>query len=139
MMLLVHDIDATLQFYTGGFGMRILLDSGEGGGRMVQLGSAGLEGELWLLAAETEAQRAKVGHQGGDMPLSLIYSGDLAQDLSRLATLGREPMDGIVEDGDGTLHCRIADLYGNLWVLAQLPEEGAKPARKRAAASRRAA
>ena len=138
-MLLVHDIDATLQFYTSGFGMSTLLDCGEGSGRMVQLGHGGMEGELWLLAAETEAQRAKVGLQGREVPLGVIYSADIQQDLRRLSGLGQEPKGGIVKDGDGALHCRIPDLYGNLWVLAQLAVAGEKPVTRRKTAARKAA
>lgn len=127
MMLLVHDFEKALGFYSAGLGMTISLDLGSGASRLLQLSHQGFDAELWLVLAESVAQRAKVGLQGRDHPLGVIYTTELEADLARLAQFDTLPVAGVVNDPDGAQHCRIDDLYGNRWVMVQLATPVAKP------------
>ena len=111
LVLLVNDYDTAIAFYQDKLGMEVFVDMAVG----QQQPSVG----VWLLQAQTQAQRDRVGDQTGGQPVGVFYTDDVARDHARFAGRGvrftREPVD----DGN-TVYAHFIDLYGNEFVLVQI-------------------
>ena len=74
---------------------------------------------VWLLQAQTQAQRDRAGDQTGGQPVGVFYTSDTRRDHARFAAQGvrftREPVEDAV-----AVYAHFIDLYGNEFVLVQL-------------------
>ncbi|WP_144655403.1 VOC family protein [Achromobacter dolens] len=120
LVLLVNDYDTAIAFYQDKLGMEVFVNMAVGQQRYVHLRlpeqpSVG----VWLLQAQTQAQRDRVGDQTGGQPVGVFYTDDVARDHARFAGRGvrftREPVD----DGNA-VYAHFIDLYGNEFVLVQI-------------------
>lgn len=125
VVVLVQDYDAALAFYRSAFGARVLFDApSPAGGRYLHVGF-GSEGDagVWLLLASGEAA-ARVGRQTAGEPLAVFYTADVRGAVARAAAVGAEVVRP-VESADGASFAHVADLYGNVFVLVELPSAAA--------------
>lgn len=118
-VLLVGDADAAVAFYHRTLGFRVLHDQTTDGYRRVHIGVPGQDGVgLWLIPVVGEDDRALIGRQSGGYPLLVLYTDDLHVVHDRLRTLHVRTWDERDDSGSSSLH--MADLYGNVIVIAQL-------------------
>ena len=80
LVLLVNDYDTAISFYQDKLGMEVFVDMAVGQQRFVHLRlpeqpSVG----VWLLQAQTQAQRDRVGDQTGGQPC-LLYTSPSPRD-----------------------------------------------------------
>lgn len=125
VVVLVQDYDAALAFYRAAFGARVLFDAPSPAGDRylhVGFGPAGGAG-VWLLRASGEAA-ARVGRQTAGEPLAVLYTPDVRGAVARAAAAGAEVVRP-VESADGASIAHLADLYGNVFVLVELPADAA--------------
>ena len=116
--VLVRDYDEAIAFYTRAFGLDLLEDSPQGGGkRWVVVGSpdggAGLR-----LAVAKPAQEGLVGRQNGDGVGFFLHVEDLDATLAAAVAHGAVPTESIREEPHGRVII-VEDLYGNRWDLIQ--------------------
>lgn len=120
LVILVNDYDTAIAFYQDKLGMEVFVDTAVGTQRYVHLRlheqpSVG----VWLLQAQTQAQRDRVGDQTGGQPVGVFYTSDTRRDHARFAAQGvrftREPVEDAV-----AVYAHFIDLYGNEFVLVQL-------------------
>ncbi|MBR8654134.1 VOC family protein [Achromobacter sp. Marseille-Q0513] len=120
LVILVNDYDTAIAFYQDKLGMEVFVDTAVGAQRYVHLRlheqpSVG----VWLLQAQTQAQRDRVGDQTGGQPVGVFYTSDTRRDHARFAAQGvrftREPVEDAV-----AVYAHFIDLYGNEFVLVQL-------------------
>lgn len=119
LVLLVNDYDTAISFYQDKLGMEILVDMTVSQQRYVHLRlpeqpSVG----VWLLQAQTQAQRDRVGDQTGGQPVAVFYTDDVVRDHLRLTARGvrftKEPVNDTA-----AIYAHFIDLYGNEFVLMQ--------------------
>lgn len=125
MVVLVQDYDAALSFYRAAFGAQVVFDApSPTGGRYLHLAFGTEPGAgVWLLRASGEAA-ARVGRQTGDEPLAVFYTSDVHAAVARAAAAGAAVVRP-VESADGASFAHLADLYGNVFVLVELPAAAA--------------
>lgn len=120
LVILVTDYDTAIAFYQDKLGMEVFVNMAVGAQRYVHLRlpeqpSVG----VWLLQAQTQAQRDRVGDQTGGQPVGVFYTSDTRRDHARFAAQGvrftREPVEDAV-----AVYAHFIDLYGNEFVLVQL-------------------
>ncbi|MGZ8457992.1 MAG: VOC family protein [Gemmatirosa sp.] len=125
IVVLVRDYDAALAFYQAAFGARVLFDAPSPTGARylhVTLASEGTREPavgFWLLRAE-DADDAHVGRQTGGQPLAVLYTSDVQAAVARVLTAAGTLVRP-VQSADGTSFAHVADLYGNEFVLVELP------------------
>jgi predicted enzyme related to lactoylglutathione lyase len=120
VIILVEDYDAALDFYQAAFGARVLFDApSPTGGRYLHVGF-GADGGIgvWFLRAGGDAG-ARVGRQTGGEPLVVFYTPDVRAAVARAEAAGADVVRPI-ETGGGASFAHVADLYGNVLVLAEL-------------------
>jgi catechol 2,3-dioxygenase-like lactoylglutathione lyase family enzyme len=119
--LLVRDYEEAIRFYTDKLGFTVSEDAAVGEDRWVVLDlPESREPGLALTLAQTEEDRAVVGHQAGSFPLFALGTDDCLEEYRRMQERGvvfhgepqREPW------GTGVL---FEDLYGNKIYLNQEP------------------
>jgi len=119
--LLVRDYEEAIRFYTDKLGFTVSEDVTFGEDRWVVLGlPESREPGLALTLAQTEEDRAVVGHQAGSFPLFALGTDDCLGEYQRMKERGvifhgepqREPW------GTGVL---LEDLYGNKIYMNQEP------------------
>ncbi|PTW98768.1 glyoxalase [Achromobacter mucicolens] len=122
LVLLVNDYDTAIAFYRDKLGMEVSVDMPVGQQRYVHLRlhdqpSVG----MWLLQAQTQAQRDRVGDQTGGQPVGVFYTDDVLRDHAHFAAKGvrftREPVHE-----ETAAYAHFIDLYGNEFVLVQLKQ-----------------
>jgi len=120
LVLLVRDYDEAIAFYTEklGFEKFVDIDAGERRYVHVRLPSQPDFG-IWLLHAESDADRQRIGTQTAGQPVAVIYTDRLLEDVDTLSRRGvnfvRPPK---IESGAAFAH--FLDLYGNEFVLVEL-------------------
>lgn len=130
LVVLVEDYDAALTFYRSAFGARVLFDApAPAGGRYLHVGFDAQEGEanggpaagaaIWLLRA-TGAESGRVGRQTGGEPLAVFYTPDVRAAVQRAQAAGAAVVRA-VDTADGASFAHVADLYGNVFVLVEMP------------------
>lgn len=121
VVVLVRDCEAALAFYRAAFGARVLYDGpGPSGERYLHVGFGAETGAgIWLLRAGGGSS-ARVGQQTGGEPLIVFYTPDLAVAVARAVAAGAEIVRA-VEHADGAGFAHLADLYGNVILLVELP------------------
>lgn len=88
--MFVHDQDATINFYKK-LGLVVHTDADFGGMRWLTLCfPKKREFELVVMKATTDAQKALVGKQGGDVPFFNLESNDCQKDYETLKAQGVE-------------------------------------------------
>lgn len=125
VVVLVHDYDAALAFYSAAFGARVLFDApSPTGDRYLHVGFGPDGGAgLWLLRASGNAA-AHVGRQTAGEPLAVFYTADVRTAVACAVAAGAELVRP-VEGADGASFAHLADLYGNVFVLVELPRAAA--------------
>jgi catechol 2,3-dioxygenase-like lactoylglutathione lyase family enzyme len=124
MTLLVHDLDATKDFYMKAFGFNCLYDGEVAPGlRTVHVGPGGqAEPGLWLLKATSPEGTTRIGAQTAGEPALVFYTESLADDLRHLETLGVSPLRPVAGSLSGTKFAHVVDNNGNEIVLVELHE-----------------
>lgn len=120
LVVLVQDYAEALAFYRAAFDARVLFDApSPTGDRYLHVGF-GPEGSagVWFLRASGETA-SRVGRQTGGEPLAVFYTSDVHAAVARAAAAGAEIVRPI-ESAGGASFAHVADLYGNVFVLAEL-------------------
>jgi predicted enzyme related to lactoylglutathione lyase len=134
VVVLVHDYDAALAFYQAAFGARVVFDApSPTGDRYLHVT---LEPEVaapvvdavtrapavgfWLLRAR-DADDGCVGRQTGGQPLAVLYTSEVRAAVARVHAAGGTLVRP-VQSADSASFAHVADLYGNEFVLVELPE-----------------
>jgi predicted enzyme related to lactoylglutathione lyase len=120
LVVLVHDYADALAFYQSAFDAHVLFDApSPTGGRYLHVGF-GPEGSagVWFLRADGETA-VRVGRQTGGEPLAVFYTPDVHAAVARAAAAGATIVRP-VERAAGASFAHVADLYGNVFVLAEL-------------------
>lgn len=131
LVLLVKNYEEALSFYTASFGFEILYDqiNTENNTRYLHIGFRENNNcGLWLLKAESEAERLAVGKQTAGAPFLVLYTRDLLSLHHKLRESNVTVRIGPIADKDYSfLHC--LDLYGNEIIVVQTHDEhgGATP------------
>jgi catechol 2,3-dioxygenase-like lactoylglutathione lyase family enzyme len=122
VVLLVHDYDEALRFYSQ-LGFQVLFDQvADNGFRFVHIGLSDQNGVgLWLLQPADEEQRSLVGRQTGSQPMLVLYTDDVHSDYLRLGAQGVVFRDEPREEADSFV-AHFRDLYGNEHVLVQVKD-----------------
>ncbi|MCX4390092.1 VOC family protein [Micromonospora peucetia] len=121
LVVLVDDPDAALAFYQGVLGFRVLHDQTADGYRYLHVGVPGQETVgLWLMTATSDRERELIGRQRGGQPLLVLYTEDLDAVREHLCRHGVRVWNEREDADSRSLH--LADLYGNVIIVAQLPE-----------------
>ena len=125
LVVLVREYEPALAFYRAAFGARVLFDApSPAGGRYLHVGFGPEDGAgLWLLRAGGEAA-ARVGRQTAGEPLAVLYTPNVRAAVARAAAAGAEVVRP-VDSADGASFAHLADLYGNVFVLVELPSAAA--------------
>lgn len=121
-ILLVEDYEASAAFYEKVLDFDRIFDmTTDVGQRFLQLGDKESNVGVWLLKAEGEAQRARVGNQTAGQPTLVVYTEDLEVLYERLmkhkVEIKIEPVKGPEYD---FLHCFDHD--GNEIVVVELKD-----------------
>lgn len=121
VVVLVHDYDAALAFYHAAFGARVLFDApSPSGDRYLHVGFGAEAGVgMWFLRANGDAV-TRVGRQTGGEPLAVLYAPDVRAAVERARAAGADVVRPL-ESADGACFAHVADLYGNVFVLVELP------------------
>lgn len=133
LVVLVRDYDEALAFYQAAFGATVLFDApSPTGDRFLHLGfgaspdatatdSGNTPGiGIWLLRV-SGADADRVGRQTGGQPLAVFYTPDVAAAVARVQAAGGKTVRPIRSAG-GASFAHVVDLYGNEFVIVQLPE-----------------
>ena len=116
--VLVRDYDEAIAFYTRAFGLDLLEDSPQGGGkRWVVVGSIDGGAGLRLAVAKPD-QEGLVGRQNGDGVGFFLHVEDLDATLAAAVAHGAVPTESIREEPHGRVII-VEDLYGNRWDVIQ--------------------
>ncbi|MEV0928853.1 VOC family protein [Streptomyces spongiicola] len=119
LVVLVEDPDAALAFYRDVLGFRVLHDRTADGFRYVHVGVPGQDAVgLWLMTAGSGRERELIGRQCGGQPLLVLYTTDLDAVRAHLHGHGVRVWNEREDTDSRSLH--LADLYGNVIVVAQL-------------------
>jgi predicted enzyme related to lactoylglutathione lyase len=134
VVILVRDYDAALAFYRAAFGARVVFDAPSStGDRYLHVTlepEAAVSGTsaatpvpavgFWLLRAH-DADDAHVGRQTAGHPLAVLYTPDVRTSVTRVQAAGGTLVRP-VQSADSASFAHVADLYGNEFVLVELPE-----------------
>ena len=127
VVVLVRDYDAALAFYKEAFGARVVFDApSPTGDRYLHVvlepeGASGTQGPavgFWFLRPTADNDR--VGRQTGGEPLAVIYATDVDAAVARVQAAGGALVQP-VRSADGASFAHVADLYGNEFVLVEMP------------------
>jgi predicted enzyme related to lactoylglutathione lyase len=138
VVILVRDYDAALGFYQAAFGARVLFDAPTpSGDRYLHIGLGPESADsvvhsrrapevgFWLLRP-AGAEYERVGRQTGGEPLAVLYTPDVRGALTRVTAAGGVVVRP-VETADGASFAHVADLYGNEFVLVEVPANAGLP------------
>ncbi|HEY9514368.1 MAG TPA: VOC family protein [Gemmatimonadaceae bacterium] len=123
--ILVHDYDEALEFYRDVLGFHPLHDTtAPDGQRYLHMGIPGQAGDppvgLWFLQPGN-GDSDLIGCQAGGQPLLVLYTDDCRATAATLAERGvRFPR--LPAERDGAVFAHFLDLYGNEFVLVELPQ-----------------
>ncbi|MEU6264641.1 VOC family protein [Saccharopolyspora shandongensis] len=121
VVVLVDDPDAALAFYRDILGFCVLHDQTTDGHRYLHIGVPGQDAiGIWLMTATSDQERNLVGRQCGGQPLLVLYTADLDAVREHLRGHGVRVWAEREDADSRSLH--LADLYGNVIIVAQLGE-----------------
>jgi predicted enzyme related to lactoylglutathione lyase len=135
VVVLVRDYGAALAFYQAAFGARVVFDAPSPTGdrylhvsleppaaaHATDAASPAPAVGFWLLRA-SGAAAGQIGRQTGGHPLAVLYTADVRAAISRVEAAGGT-IARPLESADGASFAHVADLYGNEFVLVELPSQ----------------
>ncbi|RAI98674.1 glyoxalase/bleomycin resistance protein/dioxygenase superfamily protein [Chitinophaga skermanii] len=120
VVILVHDYDDALDFYSKVLNARILFQqTTETGQRFLHIGFDDRHLGIWFLLAEDETQKQLVGQQTGDQPALVMYTNDMQAFLTLLDEYQVKIIRPLKSD-PSSQYIHFADLYGNEIIMVQL-------------------
>jgi catechol 2,3-dioxygenase-like lactoylglutathione lyase family enzyme len=122
--LVVRDYDEAIAFYTEKLGFTLVEDKPIENKRWVLVAPHGRNSPSLLLArAVTPEQQSRIGNQTGGRVFLFLHTDDFWRDYRDLTARGVRFVRPPKEESYGTVAV-FEDLYGNLWDLLQLREQG---------------
>ena len=119
MTVLVPDYAAGIAFFAGVLDFEVLEDTDLGDGkRWVRVAPRGAETGLLLAAADTDAQRARVGDQTGGRVMGFVETADFDADHARFVERGLRFLEAPRRELYGTVAV-FEDPWGNRWDLIE--------------------
>ena len=85
LSLIIPDYDAAIAFYCGQMGFDLVADIPQGRKRWVEVRPPAGGPSFVLARADTDAQRAAIGHQGAGRVWLFLETDDFAADFARLS------------------------------------------------------
>ena len=116
--LIVPDYQAGLDFYVGKLGFSLIEDVDQGHKRWITVAPSGGGCALVLARAETEAQRAAMGAQGGGRVWLFLETLDFAKDYAAMQEAG-VVFEEAPRHEDYGIVAVWRDPFGNRWDLLQ--------------------
>jgi catechol 2,3-dioxygenase-like lactoylglutathione lyase family enzyme len=119
MVVLCHSAAQARRFYEA-LGFAPIFEGELADGRpLLHLGVASQNGVgLWLIEADGDEERSRVGAQTGDTPSMVLYCDDLDADVAAVQAAGGAVLRHGADASARSAHVR--DPAGNVIVLAQL-------------------
>ncbi len=118
LSLLVPDYDAAIAFFCQGLGFTLTEDSPQGSKRWVTVSPPGQDFRLILARADTPAQIAAIGQQGGGRVWLFLHSDDFTADAAKITAAGGTFEEQPRHEPYGTVAV-WRDPFGNRWDLIQ--------------------
>jgi len=118
LSLLVPDYDPAIEFFCQGLGFSLIEDMAQGPKRWVRISPPGQGVSLILARADTDAQKAAIGQQGGGRVWLFLQSDDFAGDAAKIAAAGGVFEEPPRHEPYGTVAV-WRDPFGNRWDLIQ--------------------
>lgn len=116
--LVVPDYEGAVAFFCAGLGFDLVDDVDQGTKRWVTIRAPGGGPLLVLGRAETDAQRAAVGHQAGGRVWLFLETDNFARDAVRIVAVGGTFEEPPRHEPYGTVAV-WRDPYGNRWDLIE--------------------
>jgi catechol 2,3-dioxygenase-like lactoylglutathione lyase family enzyme len=121
--LLVRDYEEAIAWFTQKLGFAVITDAPiPPDERWVTVAPAGGQAAVRLARAETDRQRAQIGHQADERVLLYLHTDDFARDHAAYTARGVRFVEAPRHENYGTVAV-FEDLYGNRWDLIQLKEK----------------
>ncbi len=124
VVILVADYDEAFKFYEENLGCKKFFDlHNESGQRFLHIcfNSESPAG-IWLLKAETDEQKRRIGNQTAGLPVFVLYTDSFEELFERFIQYNIKIVKG-PEVTSGSMSLNFLDLYGNEIVLVQLIKE----------------
>lgn len=118
--VLVRDYDEAVEFYTRGFGLELLEDTDQGGGKRWVVVGDPARGAGLRLAVATPDQEPLVGAQCGDSVAFFLHVEDLGATMAAALAAGAAATEEPREEPHGRVVI-LRDLYGNKWDVIEPP------------------
>jgi catechol 2,3-dioxygenase-like lactoylglutathione lyase family enzyme len=118
LSLLVPDYDAAIAFFCHGLGFILAEDIPQGSKRWVTVCPPGQDFRLILARADTPAQIAAIGKQGGGRVWLFMQSDDFTADAAKITAAGGTFEELPRDEPYGTVAV-WRDPFGNRWDLIQ--------------------
>ena len=118
LSLLVPDYDAAIAFFCQGLGFTLVEDIPQGPKRWVTVSPPGQDFRLLLARADTPAQIAAIGQQGGGRVWLFLHSDDFTADAAKIIAAGGTFEEHPRHEPYGTVAV-WRDPFGNRWDLIQ--------------------
>lgn len=118
LALVVPDYDVAIAFYVGKLGFRLLADIDQGPKRWVTVAPPGSDTALVLARADTDTQRAAIGHQAGGRVFLFLETDDFARDHATMIAAGVTFEEAPRHEPYGTVAV-WRDPFGNRWDLLE--------------------
>lgn len=118
LSLLVPDYDAGIAFFCHGLGFTLCEDIDQGTKRWVSVSPPGQEMRLILARADTPAQIAAIGQQGGGRVWLFVHSDDFTADAAKITAAGGVFQEPPRHEPYGIVAV-WRDPFGNRWDLIQ--------------------
>jgi catechol 2,3-dioxygenase-like lactoylglutathione lyase family enzyme len=118
--LLVRDYEEAIVWFTDKLGFGVVADAPiPPNERWVTVAPPGGQAAVRLARAETDRQRAQIGHQADERVLLYLHTDDFARDPAAYSARGVRFVEAPRHESYGTVAV-FEDLYGNRWDLIQL-------------------
>lgn len=117
--LLVRDYEEAIAWFIQKLDFALIADAPvPTNERWVTVAPPGSQAAVRLARAETERQRAQVGHQADERVLLYLHTDDFARDYAAYTARGVRFVEAPRQEAYGTVAV-FEDLYGNRWDLIQ--------------------
>ena len=115
--VLVRDYEEAIAWFTQKLGFVLVADAPlPPKERWVTVAPPGGQTAVRLARAETEGQRAQIGHQADERVLLYLHTDDFAHDHALYTARGVRFVEAPLQETYGTVAVFL-DLYGNRWTL----------------------